>query len=59
MQEEKIMTADECASKIVPAMETRQRLLIMTSRGKTGRWIKLIAPGLIDGMAQKAIREAK
>jgi short-subunit dehydrogenase len=59
MQEEKIMTADECASKIVTAMEKRQRLLIMTSRGKTGRWIKLIAPGLIDGMAQKAIREAK
>jgi short-subunit dehydrogenase len=59
MQEEKIMTAEACASKIVSAMERRERLLIMTPRGKAGRWIKLIAPGLIDKMAQKAIREAK
>ena len=59
MQEEKIMTAEECAAKILPALEDRKRLLIMTARGKVGRWIKLIAPGLIDRMAQKAIREAK
>ncbi len=59
MQEEKIMTAEECAAKIVTALENRKRLLIMSNRGKVGRWIKLIAPGLIDRIAQKAIREAK
>ena len=59
MQEEKIMTAEECAARIVEALENRKRLLIMSGRGKVGRWIKLIAPGLIDRMAQKAIREAR
>jgi short-subunit dehydrogenase len=59
MQEEKIMTAEDCAVKIVTALENRKRLLIMTGRGKVGRWIKLIAPGLIDRIAQKAIREAR
>ena len=59
VQEEKIMTAEECAAGIVEALENRKRMLIMSGRGKVGRWIKLIAPGLIDRMAQKAIREAK
>jgi NAD(P)-dependent dehydrogenase (short-subunit alcohol dehydrogenase family) len=59
MQEDKIMTAEACAAKIVDALENRKRLLIMTPRGRIGRWIKLIAPGLIDRVAQKAIREAR
>ena len=59
VQEEKIMTAEECAVQIIEALENRKRLLIMSSRGKVGRWIKLIAPGLIDRVAQRAIREAK
>jgi len=59
MQEEKIMTAEDCASKIVLALENRKRLLILSGRGKIGRWIKLVAPGLIDRVAQKAIRQAK
>jgi short-subunit dehydrogenase len=59
MQEEKIMTAEECASQIVRAMENRSRLAILSSRGKVGRWVKMIAPGLIDRIALKAIREAK
>ncbi len=59
VQEEKIMTAEECAVQIVEALENRKRLLIMSGRGKVGRWIKLIAPGVIDRVAQKAIREAK
>jgi len=59
MQEEKIMAADDCAAKIVKAMGKRKRLLIMTPIGKIGRWIKLIAPGMVDKAALKAIREAK
>jgi short-subunit dehydrogenase len=59
MQEEKIMTSDECASQIVKAMENRDRLAILSFRGKAGRWVRLIAPGLVDKLALKAIREAK
>ncbi len=59
MQEEKIMTAEECSSLIVKAMENRDRLAILSFRGKAGRWVKLIAPGLIDRVALKAIQAAR
>ena len=59
LQEEKIMTAEECAALIVPAMETRDRLLITSLRGKVGRWIRVFFPGLVDRIAGKAIRERK
>ena len=55
LKEDKIMTANECASKIIRAMENRDRL---SFRGKIGRWVKMIAPGLIDQAASKAIRDA-
>ncbi|HEX6396597.1 MAG TPA: SDR family oxidoreductase [Steroidobacteraceae bacterium] len=56
MQQSKIMTAEECARQIVRAMEKRQRQLLMSPRGKLGMWLKLLAPGLIDRMAARAIR---
>ena len=59
LREDKIMTAKECASKIIKAMENRDRLAILSFRGKLGRWVKMIAPGLIDKVASKAIRDAK
>ena len=59
MQEEKIMIAEECAAMIVRAIENRERVLITSSRGKLGRWIKMFAPGLIDNIALKAIRARK
>lgn len=59
LQEDKVMTADECAARIVTAMANRERLAILSLRGKLGRWIKLIAPGLIDRIAAKAIQEAR
>lgn len=59
MQVAKIMTADECARGIVTAIGNRQRLLVMSARGKSGRWLKLIAPSLIDRIAERAIRERR
>jgi NAD(P)-dependent dehydrogenase (short-subunit alcohol dehydrogenase family) len=59
VQEDKVMTSTECAARIVKAMKGRDRLAILSARGKLGRWVKLIAPGLIDKVALKAIREAK
>lgn len=59
IQESKVMTAAECADRIVKTMEDRKRLAVLSARGKVGRWIKLIAPGLIDRAAQKAIQVAK
>ena len=59
MQEDKIMTAERCAELIVDAMAKRRRLLVTSARGRLGRWLKLIAPGLIDRIARKAIEERR
>ena len=59
LQESKIMTAEKCASLILRAMEKRDRILITSLRGKLGRWMKLIAPSVVDKMAAKAIREKR
>ena len=44
------------AALIVGAMERRQRLLITSFRGKLGRFVRLVAPRLIDRIANRAIR---
>lgn len=54
--ERKAMTAEECARRIVGAMERRQRLLITSWRGRLGRFVRLVAPVLIDRLAERAIR---
>ena len=55
LKEAKIMTAETCAALIVSAMEKRQRLLITSARGKVGRYVRLVAPGLIDRIARRAV----
>jgi len=57
MMQAKIMTAEACAARIVRGMEKRERLVLMTTRGKWGRWLKLLAPSLIDRIAAKAIAQ--
>jgi short-subunit dehydrogenase len=59
MQESRIMSADECARMIMRAIANRDRLLITSLRGKLGRWLKLLAPGLIDRLAARAIAERR
>lgn len=53
--ERAVMTAEECAARIVPAMERRERLVVFTGRARVGRWVKLLAPGLVDLIAARAI----
>jgi short-subunit dehydrogenase len=59
LQQQGLMTAEECARLIVPAIERRKRLLITSTRGHLGRWLKLLAPGVIDRIAARAIRERR
>jgi short-subunit dehydrogenase len=59
LRESQVMSAEKCAKLIIQAAATRKRELIMTWRGKIGLWIKLIAPGVVDRMAQKAILEGR
>lgn len=53
----KIMTAERCAAIVVTAIERRERLVLTSLRGRVSRWLKLVAPGMIDRIAAKAISE--
>ncbi len=59
VREKEVMTAEQCAQLIIQAATARKRELMMTWRGKVGVWVKLIAPGLVDRIAKKAIAEGR
>ena len=59
MQEARLMTAEACAALTLRAMERRQRMAILSARGRWGRLARLVAPGLIDRIAAKAVREGR
>ncbi len=53
------MAPAECARQSIAAAAGRKRELVMTARAKIGLWLKLIAPGFVDGMAAKATATGK
>ena len=59
VKEKQVMTPQQCAALIIPAIAKRKRELVMTLRGKLGVWLKLIAPSLVDSIALKAIEKGK
>lgn len=59
VHESEVMSAEECARITIKAMAKRQREELMTARGKVGQWAKLIAPGLVDRMARRAIEQGR
>jgi len=59
MANSKIMTAGQCATLMIRAIERRERLLVTSGRGRLARWLKVLAPGAIDRMAAKAIAQKK
>lgn len=46
--EEKMMTAEECARHIYAATLKRKRILILTGQGKLAVWLNKLFPGLAD-----------
>ncbi|HUL76196.1 MAG TPA: SDR family oxidoreductase [Vicinamibacteria bacterium] len=59
VREDEVMSAGECARLVVRAMERRQRMLVMSLKGRLGRWVKLALPGLVDRIAAEAVRKGK
>jgi short-subunit dehydrogenase len=59
MQTAHLMTAEACAARIVAAMQGRRRLAILSLRGRAGRFVRLVAPGLIDRIAARAVRRGR
>lgn len=55
----KVMGPEACAKLMVKAMGKRQRLLVTSARGKFGRWLKLIAPRAVDGIARRAVAKRR
>ncbi|MEM6902595.1 MAG: SDR family oxidoreductase [Pseudomonadota bacterium] len=56
IREDKVMSVEECASRIIKGMETRKREIIMTRQTHLGRWLKLLAPSLIDKIAMNEVK---
>ncbi|MFI5183264.1 MAG: SDR family oxidoreductase [Vicinamibacteria bacterium] len=59
MQEKHLMTAEECAAHILAAMGARRRLAILSARGRVGRYVRLVLPGLIDRIAERAVARGR
>ena len=59
VREGEVMGVEECAARIVRAIERREREVVMTARGKMGLWLKLLAPGLVDRIARRAIEQGR
>ena len=56
LKEDGAMTVEECARLIIEGMNRREREVVMTGKGKLGRWLKLIAPSLVEKMALNAVK---
>jgi short-subunit dehydrogenase len=59
MQEERLMSAEECARLTLRAIASRRRLAILSRRGRIGRFVRLLAPGLIDRIALRAVQAGR
>jgi short-subunit dehydrogenase len=50
-----LMSVEECARQMIRAIERRSRELVMTTPARIGAWVKLLAPGLVDRVARRAV----
>jgi short-subunit dehydrogenase len=57
LKEDDAMSVEECARLIVDGMQRRRRDIVMTTKGKMGRFLKLLAPGLVENMALAALKD--
>jgi short-subunit dehydrogenase len=59
VKEGEVMSVEDCARRIVKAIEGREREVVMTARGIIGLWLKLLAPSLVDRIARRAIERGR
>jgi len=57
LKEDNAMRVEECAQRILQGMQDRQRDVVMTAKGKLGRWLKLLAPARVEAMALAALKD--
>jgi short-subunit dehydrogenase len=59
VKEGEVMSVEECARITLKAITARKREVVMTGRGRIGLFLKLVAPGLIDRIARRAIETGR
>lgn len=57
LKEDNAMPVEECARLIIEGMNARKREVVMTAKGKLGRLLKLLAPGMVEDMALAAVKD--
>jgi short-subunit dehydrogenase len=57
LDERGAMPVEICARLILDGTLARERDIVMSAKGKIGRWLKLLAPRLIDQLALKAVKK--
>jgi short-subunit dehydrogenase len=57
LKEDDAMPVAECARLIIAGMNRREREVVMTFKGKMGRFLKLIAPGVVEKLALAALKD--
>ncbi len=57
LKEDDAMSVEACARLILQGMARREREVVMTTKGKLGRWLKLLAPGKVEALALAALKE--
>lgn len=57
LDEQGAMSVETCARLIREGMARRQRDIVMSAKGKVGRWMKLLAPSLVDRLALAALKK--
>jgi short-subunit dehydrogenase len=57
LKEDKAMSVEECARRIIDGMERRAREVVMEPRAKVARFLKLVAPGTVENMALAALKD--
>jgi len=59
VKEGEVMGVEDCARMTLKAIAGRRRELVMTARGRIGLFLKLVAPGLVDRIARRAIESGR
>jgi short-subunit dehydrogenase len=55
LDQTRLLSAEKCARIVVKAMSRRKRLVFTSHRSTFGRWGQLLAPGLTDWIAARAV----
>lgn len=57
LDERGAMSVETCAGLIARGMARRERDIVMSAKGKASRWMKLLAPALVDRLALAALKK--